>query len=160
MLNDNRQAYGLASLVSLVTGMGIYLLFRNTNMLLFDWAPKLEFFRDKLISIEFSCISSMLLYNLPDSLWFLSGILFIRFIWFHSPKEQSVYIFCFYFLGLTFEISQLSSIIPGTFDYLDILFMGIAAFVEGLLYYFLANRRLGWEKGKKEGCILLQHPHS
>jgi len=85
----------------------------------------------------------MLLFNLPDALWFLSGILLLRFIWFYKPKEQYVYIVCFYLMGVIFEISQLSGNIPGTFDYLDLLFMGIGVFGEGLLNKFFMRRRFG-----------------
>jgi len=130
----NRRFYGLASLIPLVIGMGIYLLFRNTNMLLFEWIPKLKIFKDVYIPTKQSLFISILKYNLPDALWFLSGIFFFRFIWFYKLKEQNVYILSFYFMGLVFEISQLSDNIPGTFDFLDLLFEGIGAFVESLLY--------------------------
>jgi glycopeptide antibiotics resistance protein len=74
-------------------------------------------------------------------LWFVSGILLLRFIWFYRFKEQKVYVACFYGIGTIFEISQLSEKIPGTFDFLDLLFMGIGAFVEGLLYNIFVKRR-------------------
>ena len=123
-------------------GMLIYLLFRNTNMLLFAWIPQLDFLKDIYIPLEHSIITSMFLYNLPDALWFLSGILFIRFLWFGKYKEQKTYLFFFYIIGAVFEISQLSKNIPGTFDILDLLFMGTAAFVESLLYKYFIRRRL------------------
>jgi hypothetical protein len=136
MIVVDKRFYGLASLVSLVIGMGIYLLFRNTNMLLFEWIPKLEFLKNVYIPIKKSFISSIFLYNLPDALWFLSGILLLRFVWFGNKKWQGIYIFCFYGIAVIFEISQLLNNIPGTFDLLDLLFIGITAFVEGLLYKF------------------------
>ena len=74
-------------------------------------------------------------------LWFVSAILFLRFIWFYKYKEQIVYIICFYAIGLIFEISQLSEKIPGTFDRLDLIFLCIGAFVEGLLYKKFIIRR-------------------
>jgi hypothetical protein len=45
-------------------------------------------------------------------------------------------------IGFVLEISQLSDKIPGTFDWLDLLFIGIAAFGEGLLYKTLVLRRM------------------
>jgi xanthine/uracil permease len=74
-------------------------------------------------------------------LWFVSGILLLRFIWFDRPKEQRVYISCFYGMGVIFEFLQLSKKVPGTFDLLDLLCMGIGAFVEGLLYNLFIRRR-------------------
>jgi len=74
-------------------------------------------------------------------LWFISAILFLRFIWFYKLKEQKVYIICFYAIGFIFETSQLSERVHGTFDWLDLLFFGIGAFIEGLLYKKFIVRR-------------------
>lgn len=79
-IGKNGGVFCLISIISLFIGMAIYLLFRNTNMLLFQWIPKLEYFKNIYIPIEHSFINSMLLFNLPDALWFLSGILLLRFI--------------------------------------------------------------------------------
>ena len=137
-----RRIYGLASLVSLILGMGIYLFFRNTNMLLiFEWLPQLRVFKGEYFTIERSIFGSFFLFNLPDALWFLSGIFFLRFIWFHNFKEQNVYLLCFYLLGAVFEISQLSDNIPGTFDFLDLFFLVFCAIIEGLINYFFIKRR-------------------
>jgi hypothetical protein len=137
----NRRFYGLAALVSLLIGMGIYLCFRNTNMLIFEWIPKLQIFKDVYIPTKRSIFTEILKYNLPDTLWFLSGIFFLRFIWFYKFKEQNVYLLSFYIVGIVFETSQLSDSIPGTFDFLDLLFIGIGAFVESLLYKKFIQRR-------------------
>ena len=103
-------------------------------MVLFSWIPRPQFLKTILVPLQPSIFTDILRYNLPDMLWFISAILFLRFIWFYKLKEQMVYIICFYGIGLVFETSQLSEKIPGTFDWLDLLFMGIGAFVEGLLY--------------------------
>jgi hypothetical protein len=142
-MNKIRTSYGLLSILFLISGMVIYLLFRNVNnMLLFSWLPKPEFLNTKLVQIKPSVFSNILLYNIPDTLWFLSAILFLRCLWFYKTKEQTVYILCFYGIGLAFEISQISEKVLGTFDWLDLLFMGIGAFVEGLLYKKFILRRL------------------
>jgi len=131
----NRQFYCLTALISLAAGTLIYLLFRDlSNILLFTWIPTLEFPKTVLIQLNPSIFSYILKYNMPDMLWFLSGILFLRFIWFNKAKEQKFYVFCFYIVGVVFETSQLFDVIPGTFDWLDLLFMGIGAFIEGLLF--------------------------
>ena len=142
-MDTRRTFYGLLSLVTLILGMVIYLLFRDlNNMVLFAWIPKPAFFDKILIPLKLSMFTNVLRYNIPDMLWFISGILFFRFIWFNRIKIQAAYIFCFYGIGLILEISQLSDKVPGTFDLLDLLFMGIAAFVEGLLYKFYIQMRM------------------
>ena len=134
--------YGLLSFLFLVAGMCIYLLFRDlNNMLLFKWIPKPEFTETVFVQLKPSIFAYILKYNVPDMLWFVSGILFLRFIWIYKMKMQKIYVVCFYGIGAVFEISQLSEKVPGTFDLLDLLFMGIGAFVEGLLYKICVLRR-------------------
>jgi hypothetical protein len=122
--------------------MGIYLFFRDLNMVLFEWIPKPAMLERAFIPISPSAFSSILLYNVPDTLWFLSGIWFLRFLWFDDRKWQGIYIPCFYVIAAIIETSQLSKNIPGTFDVLDLVFMGITALVEGLLYTTLVKRSL------------------
>jgi hypothetical protein len=142
-MNKVRTVYGLLSILSLVLGMCIYLLFRDmSNILLFEWLPETEFTKNVFMPLEPSVFFNILKYNLPDMLWFVSGILFLRFIWFCRFREQKIYISCFYITGAVFEISQFSRKIPGTFDFLDLLFMGIGAFVEGFTYNFFAKKWL------------------
>jgi len=129
-----RTVYGLLSLLILLLGMVIYLLFRDfDNMIIFFWIKKPEFLKNSLIPLKSSIITDILKYNIPDMLWLVSAILLFRFIWLYKNKIQTVYIICFYLIGSFYEISQLSGKVPGTFDWLDLLFFGIGAFVEGLL---------------------------
>jgi len=142
-VDKSRKFYGLLSLLTLLLGIIIYLIFRDiSNIVLFTWIQKPQFLQTTLIPLKQTIFSDFLKYHLPDMLWFISAILFIRFIWFFKLKIQTVYILSFYAIGLAFEISQLLKKVPGTFDCLDIFFMGIAAFVEGLLYRFLILRRI------------------
>ncbi|MCL2805571.1 MAG: hypothetical protein FWD26_06500 [Treponema sp.] len=144
-----RVFYGLFSLFTLVLGILIYLLFRDlSDFFILKWIPGLDFTKTVFIKLTPSIFSDILKYNIPDMLWFVSGILLLRFIWFYRLKEQKVYVICFYIIGAFFEISQLSDKIPGTFDFMDLLFMGIGAFAEGFMY-----RRLG-NKNRKENGIL------
>jgi len=141
-MKNIRVLYCLLSLSSLLTGMVIYLLFRDlNNMLIFTWIPKPAFTGTVLIPLKPSFFSNILRYNLPDTLWFLSAILFFRFIWFYRIRIQKAYIFCFYVTAAVFETGQLSEKVPGTFDFLDLLFMGICAFIEGLQYNTSLKRR-------------------
>jgi len=142
-MKTGKAFYGLLSLLTLIIGMVIYLLFRDlNNMILFSWVKKPECFGKILVPLESSIFSNIIRFNIPDMLWFLSAILLFRFLWFYNHKIQKVYILCFYVIGFFFEMSQLLRKIPGTFDWLDLFFMGIGAFVEGLLYKMFTQRRL------------------
>ena len=141
-MNKIRTFYGLLSLSTLIVGLIIYLLFRDlNNMILFSWIPKPEFLKTILVPLKPSILSNILRYNIPDMLWFVSAILFLRFIWFYKINVQKAYIFCFYGIEVIFETSQLSKNVPGTFDWMDLLLMGIGAFFENLLYNFFVKRR-------------------
>ena len=142
-LKKFKAIYGLLSLSFLIVGICIYLLFRNLdNLLLFAWAPKLEFVGGVVIQLPPPIFSYVLKYNLAGMFWFLSGILFFWFIWFHRIKMQRIYIGCFYGAGTIPEVSQLSERIPGTFDLWDLFFMGIGASAEGLLYNKFMKRKI------------------
>jgi len=130
-----RMLYGFSSFLFLVAGIGVYFLFRDlSGMVFFAWVPYHEFVGNVHIQLPSSALSNVLMYNTAGMLWFMSGILFFRFLWFRRPKTQKVYIACFCLLAATIEIAQLSGNVPGTFDPLDLLFMGAGALAEGLVY--------------------------
>jgi hypothetical protein len=122
--------------------MCIYLFFRDlNNMILFRFIPKPEFTENVLFQLEPSIFSYVLKYNFPYMLWFVSGILLMRFIWFYNYKTQKIYVLCFYGICLIYVLCKMLNKFPGTFDWLDLLFMGIGAFVESLLYKFYFRRK-------------------
>jgi hypothetical protein len=137
-----RTFYVLLSIFSLILGMCIYLFFRDlNNMILFRWIPKPKFAEKTLIKLNPSILSYFIKYNLPYMFWFLSWIFLMRVIWFFNDKTQRVYVVCLYVIGFAYVLCKLSKKFPGTFDWLDLLFMGIGAFVEGLLYKIFTLRR-------------------
>ena len=137
-----RFLYGFISFLTLFFGICIYIIFRDLNhLIVFKLIPELEFSKLIIIELRTSIFSNILKYNFPDMLWFVSGILLLRFIWFYKKNEQNIYVLSFYVTGMVFETSQLSDSVPGTFDFLDLLFMGIGAFVEGFLYNKFMLRR-------------------
>jgi len=140
-LEDIRRFYILASIISLSLGVGIYFFFRNSHILFFEWMPIFKFFNGVYIPIKHSFFGSVILFNMPDALWILIIIFFLRYLWFDYKKLQNIYIISIYGVAVIIEMSQLSKYIPGTFDILDLVFMGIAAFAEGLLYKTLSKRR-------------------
>jgi hypothetical protein len=133
---------GIISLASLIGGLAIYFFFRSRNVILFAWLPKPLMLDSFLIPLKPSALASFLRYNLPDMLWFLSGVLLLRCLWAGQRRWQTIYITVFYILALTVEISQSRTNVPGTFDPLDLLFMGMTAIFEGVINNFIITRRL------------------
>jgi len=74
----DKKVYGVLSFISLIIGMAIYLFFRDFDMVLFHLLPKPHFLAGFFIPVPSSVFSSVFLYNLPDALWFLSGIYLIK----------------------------------------------------------------------------------
>lgn len=82
----------------------------------------------------------MFLYNLPDGLWFLSGLLLIRAVWLTNKKWWVFYCGIFILIALLMEISQLIETVPGTFDLLDIVFFIFFTFMENLIFNLRIKR--------------------
>jgi hypothetical protein len=68
--------------------------------------------------------------SLPDGLWMLSGILFLRALLWNDKKQSDFFITIFCIAGLAGELLQLSSSVRGTFDIKDLCYMAAAIAVE------------------------------
>jgi hypothetical protein len=136
-----KQIYGWLSFVFLGLGISIYLFFRGMDIFLFKWIPKPSVLALLYKPLRPSAFTLVLLYHLPDMLWFLSGIFLLRYLWFNNKKWEDIYIGSFYGIAAILEIIQFSRSIPGTFDPMDLFYMGICAVFEVLLYKFFIKRR-------------------
>jgi len=135
--------YFIAALVFFFGGITIYAFFRNLNMVLFRFFPKPLFLDTLFIPVKTdSVLMRLFLFNLPDGLWFLSGLLLIRALWLENALWGMVYRGIFCAVALLIELTQSFENIPGTFDLLDLLFMGIFAFLESIIFNSLAKRSL------------------
>jgi len=136
--------YYIAAFLALLGGMAIYAFFRDiNNMLLFHFFPNSPFLNSLYFPFKAdSTWSNVLLYNLTDGLWCLSGLLIIRAIWLTNIRWSTIYGGIFIAMVLSFEALQLSGNIPGTFDVLDLAFMGIFAFLESIIFKLLIRRRI------------------
>ena len=136
-------AYCISAVMALMSGVSIYAFFRNLNIVLFQFFSK-PFFIDSLyISVNSdTLLMSMFLFNLPDGLWFLSGVLFIRAIWLTNIKLRIVYFCSFSFIAFFLEIIQVFENIPGTFDVLDLTFFVFFALLESIIFNMFIRRSI------------------
>jgi len=138
-----RFPYYITSLLVFLIGLSIYILFRNNNILLFQVFPKPVFLEMFPLRVRAdSILMSLFLYNLPDGLWFLSGLLIIRAVWLTNIKWRLVYFCIFSIIALSMEIFQIFDTIPGTFDFLDIVFMAIFSILENSFFYLFVKRNI------------------
>jgi hypothetical protein len=145
MININAKKlpliYFLLSIFSMAIGFLAYYFLRENKILiykLFHFLPKNNntiTFSNKSFWVDF------LRYNLPDGLWLLSILLFLRAVWHNDPKTFLIYKTCIIFIGFFLEALQISDTIPGTFDFLDLVTMGSIILVESIVHKILMARR-------------------
>jgi len=134
--------YCIAGFTTFFGGFAVYVFFRNHDMILFRFMPKPAFLNTFFIPVKNDSIaSSVWLYNLPDGLWLLSGLLFLRAVWHEKPKTFLVYRWCFLCIAFLLEITQLFDGIAGTFDIFDIVTMGSIALLESIVHKVQLRRR-------------------
>ena len=141
-----RKAYFALAAISLICGTAIYPLFRDSPLLVWTILPKPGFWDIGKIPYEKGGFLSVLADNGPDCLWLLSGIFVLRGVWFFEQKTRTAYVALFYFIAAGIEAGQYFGLIPGTFDFFDLLTMSGVALAEGVIFYIFIKRRIHDEK--------------
>jgi hypothetical protein len=138
MIYPSKSKCFMASGIFLLTGMAVYFLFRNTNMLLFRWFPNMRWLNKVYFPLNSkkSVLVSFFVYTLPDGLWLLSGIMFLRAVWRRNHKISNVYALVFCLIAVLFEMFQLFEKVPGTFDVFDLILLVSIAFIEGIIFRY------------------------
>ena len=126
----------------LFVGGLIYLCWRSQSMLMFDWVDSLGL-TATIESLRLSTsgyrwiIPEWILYSAPDGAWVWSMTSCYTLIWKRIRcKESAFWISLSLILGVGGELGQLTSLVPGTFDFIDIVVMVLSAV---LPYYLLAK---------------------
>ena len=115
----------LAGIILLVAGGLIYTLFRPTTLLGFrltdaiGLSPLINNWRTALATQQ---PATFIVYCLPNGLWSAAFILIMDRLFAHQPLRQRL---CWTAvipgIGIAAELLQAVGIVPGTFDWLDIL---------------------------------------
>ena len=120
---------------SLLIGSMVYVLFRPTSLLMFHWADSLGLTAliHALRSYSHSAarlLPNWFVYSLPFALWVSSYLFCIRAIWWRSVcRSRYLWFWCVPITSVTAEICQYLRILPGTFDFLDLLTIGLGTAV-------------------------------
>lgn len=119
-----RLAEATIGLVALALGGLIYVRYRSESLLMFDWFQNLGL-RDLVKSIRMNATNSELFgwvkFNMPAGLWLLAYMFMIDSVW--GKEKNYVYLYFLYilpFLAITSELMQISGLLPGTFDVMDL----------------------------------------
>ncbi len=123
MIIERRITLGL---VLLVTGAGLYLLYRPTSLLFFSWISSLGLASVassiRLLVADEGNPDPWIIYCLPNGLWIASFGFFISAIWCGISRLAASFWICLLAtVGLLAELLQKLTYIPGTFDIGDVL---------------------------------------
>ena len=114
---------------------GIYILFRHESLLLFDGLQHLHllpFVRQlRTVTVPLgTTLPDWVLFSLPDGLWLLSYLLFIRRIWAGSSvRALQFWAGTGFTLSIGHELFQAAGWVMGTFDWGDLLAYAVAGLV-------------------------------
>jgi len=118
----------LHTFLPLFIGGVIYLLIRPANFLIHSiveesWLlPSISTIRQASISFS-SSLPNIIVYSLPDGLWVYSFTATIFYVWNFKINNWSLLFSSVpVILGIGSELGQFFKIVPGTFDFIDIIF--------------------------------------
>ena len=136
--------------LAIVTGGLIYILFRPSEFVFFQWIRTLGFGQTlTFLRAPFSAATSIMpnwfIYSVPDSLWAFAYTLIILTLW---SGSKSVWRYLWYatipILLLGSELLQLTGTIRGTFSFSDVGWITAGLFV-GILTYAKTTNHLYYE---------------
>lgn len=147
----NRKMQVFMSFLCLFLGLGIYIIFRPTTLLMFRWADFLGLtgiiglLRDWMAHFGIY-LPKFVIFSLPFALWVLAYLFLISYIWMGEKcLFQQIWFCCIPLVAIVAELAQIKHIIPGSFDVKDLVAI-IFATVFGFFMRTLCNRK-NEEKG-------------
>lgn len=124
--------------IPLIIGIIIYLLYRGIPFLNIEKFFIAQSNRENFFSL-------FLYYNLPDGLWLYSLLVTLKIVWNKQLLTKGRYwIYAIISFAILSEFAQKLKIIPGTFDYLDILAYLIAISVFSYRNKHLFNYKINY----------------
>jgi hypothetical protein len=131
----------------ILIGGGIYSLWRSKQLMVFRWyrwvglTTAVEIARERLAGIK-HFIPAPILYSLPDALWVYSFTALMYLLWLDEPPgyERALWILLPVSMGIGAEFGQLLKVVPGTFDWSDVLAY-VAAFVSASIFMHALRKK-------------------
>lgn len=123
----------------------IYITWRSSSLLMFHWfeAMNLIDIINIMRSNAFS-VPKWFIYSLPSGLWIYSFTFILTYVWYDSKSNLKYFwIALAPIVAIGSEIGQLFGIVPGTYDFTDILLY--VAFI--ILSFVAAAKYKGLKKG-------------
>lgn len=149
----------IASLLSILVGGLIYILWREHSLLLFTWldhfslTPLVCHLRASASPVR-SILPYWFFYSLPNALWVFGGTLLFLELWSDDRRaERWCWVSVFLVIGIGAELGQLFGLVPGGFCMTDLL-LSILFGMLGIVLHstFLANRKEMGNVGSVSAC--------
>lgn len=117
------------AVASLILGSSIYLFSRNTSNIVYHISDRMEVSSQvEAIRDLVPALPSWFVNSLPDGLWMFSLSTFILVIWkFQRSLQAIAWILTTLVIGVIMEFFQALNILPGQFDWCDLVFIFFAA---------------------------------
>jgi len=138
----NISMFGAFVILPIALGTVIYVGWRTTSLLVFDWMAICGIPAD--VFRPAANLPQPLLYSLPDGCWVFAGTSWMLIIW----RRLHAWVFIFAALAIGGEFGQAVQIVPGTFEWNDITFY-TGGFILALIGHkyaqtlFIYNRPIG-----------------
>lgn len=127
-------------LLTLIIGGLIYISFRAYSLIMFKWFAALSLdtlivnLRETTMTIK-QDLPDWFLFSLPDGLWIFSYISLMLLFWENEVNRKNLFwIFIVPLTAITSEFGQILSIVPGTFDPLDLTFYLMGTFLPFIVF--------------------------
>lgn len=110
---------------SLTLGGLIYIQYRTDSLLMFDWFHGLgltDYIENLRNNAQMPNVYGWVKYNMPAGLWVFAYMFVIDSIW--GKDKNNVYMFFLFvlpLLAIASELMQYVGMLPGTFDFMDLL---------------------------------------
>lgn len=137
------------SFVLLVIGAMIYICFRQKSAVMFPIldAVGLGSFVDTMRELT-SAINppDIVIFNVPDCLWATAYVLAMNSIWGFDMRNGMIMLTILPVVAILFEFLQLMTIVPGTFDIMDIVSYLLPLAVVWLLFF--GKKKLNYDASR------------
>ncbi|GEN75490.1 hypothetical protein [Chryseobacterium hagamense] len=118
----------------------IYVIFRTEKLIMFRWFECLNISQEIFALKKYSnnyVLPDWFIFSLPDGLWIYSYTSILLEIWKYSITKQNLFwIFSIPITAILSEFFQFFKIIPGTFDFTDVIF-----YLIGIMIPFISQQK-------------------
>lgn len=143
-MTRQRLHFTLHVIVPIISGGLIYICWRQPVLLMFGWlrVAGLEPFTNNLRDFAapgWNFLPAWFVYSLPDGLWVYALTACMVLIWSgtESLRSKAFWLALGFILGVGSELGQLTGVVPGNFDYVDLVVCAVAPIAA---FVFTANK--------------------